>query len=127
MSIDSTSCPCQPFPRIWTSRWRKERKSGRMTVNKLRRAVSAVLGAWTEWGVYNATFVDDLEAHFEGREVRHDRSDDLHDFDASRDIAECPEHTEVQDDVVIHGQRGDWEEVSDEQNVAQSLSVFLLV
>lgn len=41
---------------------------GRMTINKLRKAVSAVLGAWTEWGVYNAAFMDELGAHFEGKE-----------------------------------------------------------
>merc|ERR1712176_596987 len=60
---------------------RKERKSGRITVNKLRKAVSAVLGAWTEWGVYNATFVDELEAHFEGREVKHDAPDGTTELD----------------------------------------------
>ncbi|KAG7367400.1 RRM domain containing RNA-binding protein [Nitzschia inconspicua] len=47
----------------------RESSIGRMTVNKLRRAVSAVLGAWTDWGVYNAAFMDELEAHFEGREI----------------------------------------------------------
>jgi U2-associated protein SR140 len=50
----------------------RERNIGRMTINKLRKAVSSVLGAWTEWGVYNATFMDELEAHFEGKEV-HDK------------------------------------------------------
>lgn len=42
---------------------------GRMTKNKLRKAVSSVLGAWTNWSVYNSTFIDDLENKFEGREV----------------------------------------------------------
>jgi len=39
---------------------------GRMTMNKLRNAVSAVLSAWTNWSVYNTTFLDELEFHFEG-------------------------------------------------------------
>jgi len=42
---------------------------GRMTKNKLRKAVSSVLGAWTNWSVYNTTFIDDLENKFEGREI----------------------------------------------------------
>ena len=39
---------------------------GRMTKNKLRKAVSSVLGAWTNWSVYNSTFIDELESKFEG-------------------------------------------------------------
>lgn len=42
---------------------------GRMTKNKVRKAVSSVLGAWTNWSVYNTTFIDDLENKFEGRET----------------------------------------------------------
>ena len=42
---------------------------GRMTKNKLRKAVSDVLSAWTNWSVYNSTFIDDLENNFEGRDM----------------------------------------------------------
>lgn len=42
---------------------------GRMTKNKLRKAVSEVLSAWTNWSVYNSTFIDDLENKFEGRKI----------------------------------------------------------
>ena len=93
---------------------RKERKSGRITVNKIRKAVSAVLGAWTEWGVYNATFVDELEAHFEGREVKKDATDSQNGVDANAENTEEAESPEEVEDVVIHGQRGDWKEVSGE-------------
>jgi U2-associated protein SR140 len=48
----------------------RERSIGRITINKLRKAVSAVLGAWTDWGVYNATFMDELEAKFEGKQIQ---------------------------------------------------------
>jgi U2-associated protein SR140 len=99
---------------------RKERKSGRITVNKLRKAVSAVLGAWVEWGVYNATFVDELEAHFEGREVKVDATDAANGPDANTEKTVEPERSEDADDVVIHGQRGDWKEVSDELNKTKS-------
>ncbi|KAL7543998.1 hypothetical protein ACHAXR_013427 [Thalassiosira sp. AJA248-18] len=42
---------------------------GRMTKNKLRKAVSSVLSAWVNWSVYNSTFIDELENKFEGREI----------------------------------------------------------
>jgi hypothetical protein len=95
---------------------RTERRSGRMTVNKLRKAVSAVLGAWTEWGVYNATFVDELEDHFEGREVKNDATDGTNNngLDDNAEKTTELESSEDEEDVVIHGQRGDWKEVSDE-------------
>ena len=40
-----------------------------MTLNKLRKAVSSVLSAWTNWSVYDITFIDELECKFEGREL----------------------------------------------------------
>ena len=40
-----------------------------MTKNKLRKAVSSVLSAWTNWSVYNSNFIDELESKFEGREI----------------------------------------------------------
>ena len=95
----------------------KERNSGRITVNKLRKAVSAVLGAWTEWGVYNATFVDDLEAYFEGREVKRDANTKVEDdLDLGDNEEKCEEQGIYEDaeEVVIDGPRGDWKEVSDE-------------
>ncbi len=91
---------------------RKERLSGRISVNKIRKAVSSVLGAWTEWGVYNATFVDDLEAYFEGREVKKEVADDANaKKEKTEEEEESPQEAE---DIVIHGQRGNWREVSDE-------------
>jgi U2-associated protein SR140 len=45
-------------------------KVGRMTLNKLSKAVSTVLSAWTNWSVYNPVFLDELHARFEGREVQ---------------------------------------------------------
>ena len=42
---------------------------GRMTMNKLRKAVSSVLSAWTNWSVFNSDFIDELECKFEGREI----------------------------------------------------------
>jgi U2-associated protein SR140 len=42
---------------------------GRMTMNKLRNAVRAVLSAWNDWSVFVPEFLDELEALFEGREI----------------------------------------------------------
>jgi len=43
--------------------------AGRMTMNKLRNAVRAVLSAWASWSVYNIHFLDELQAKFEGVEL----------------------------------------------------------
>ena len=80
-------------------------------MNKVRKAVSAVLGAWTEWGVYNATFVDELEHHFDGREIKKDIMPEL---DANTEKSTELESTKDEEDVVIHGERGDWTEVSND-------------
>lgn len=40
-----------------------------MTKNKLRKAVSSVLSAWTNWSVFADYFIDELESKFEGREI----------------------------------------------------------
>lgn len=42
---------------------------GRMTMNKLRNAVRAVLSAWNDWSVFVPEFLDELEALFEGKEI----------------------------------------------------------
>jgi len=43
--------------------------AGRMTMNKLRNAVKAVLFAWAKWSVYNDRFLNELEALFEGKSL----------------------------------------------------------
>jgi len=44
-------------------------RAGRMTMAKLRKAVSSVLSAWVNWSVFDSSYVDELESKFEGREV----------------------------------------------------------
>lgn len=44
-------------------------RGGRMTKNRLRKAVLSVLSAWSNWSVYTSDFLDELENKFEGREV----------------------------------------------------------
>jgi len=93
----------------------KERRSGRITVNKLRMAISAVFGAWTEWGVFDAAFVDELEAHFEGREVKIDTDEDKNKSNVNAEVSE-EQYEDAEEEVVIHEVRGDWKEVSNEVN-----------
>jgi muconolactone delta-isomerase len=94
----------------------KERSSGRITVNKLRKAVSAVLGAWTEWGVFDAAFMDELDDHFEGREVK-SYNKDKNEIDINANDSEEQQYKDVvveEEEIVIHEARGDWKEVSNE-------------
>lgn len=56
-------------PDVFGSFGSRSQHLGRWTRNKLATAVSAVLGAWTNWSVYNPAFLDELHARFEGREV----------------------------------------------------------
>jgi len=50
-------------------------KLGRMTMNKLISAVRTVLNAWADWGVFNPTFLEELFARFEGREIPDNSAD----------------------------------------------------
>eukprot|EP01083_Nonionella_stella_P019774 54890_1 len=43
--------------------------AGRMTMNKLRNCVKAVLSAWAKWSVYSTAFLDELESLFEGKSI----------------------------------------------------------
>merc|ERR1712194_46859 len=90
----------------------EERRSGRITVNKLRKVISAILAAWTEWGVFDAAFMDELEAHLEGREVKNDFNKDENKLNVN--AKDCEDVEEEEEVVVIHEARGDWKEVSNE-------------
>ena len=59
-------------PDIFTSlgQHRSTKTLGRMTQHKLTSAVLAVLGAWSDWGVYNSILLDELDARFHGREIK---------------------------------------------------------
>uniref|UniRef100_A0A7S2XVM5 CID domain-containing protein n=1 Tax=Attheya septentrionalis TaxID=420275 RepID=A0A7S2XVM5_9STRA len=95
--------------------------AGRMTMNKLRTAVSSVLSAWTNWSVYNHTFLDELHAHFEGRDPAEiskkakSKSNNEEDTEVS---AQGPsdESSERDDHNVSEGPRGDWSEVDENLN-----------
>ncbi len=88
----------------------RDKNVGRMTINKLRKAVSAVLGAWTEWGVYNPVFLDELEAHFEGKEFKAQGAEDdsAGGNEKPRPQKEDTYVPESRGDAVVSGPRGDW-------------------
>ena len=88
-------------------------KAGRMTMNKLRRAVSSVLSAWTNWSVYNTTFLDELQSRFEGREISSAKLDESTDTE-KQNVEEANEQnlgeTSKKDDRVVISTvpRGEW-------------------
>lgn len=108
--------------------------AGRMTMNKLRNAVRLVLSAWASWSVYNVTFLDELQAKFEGKEwppppeiiddIVHNDTDD----ESAQEIAEIkkPQETEFPEvnqcnDVEILKAR--WVEATDIEETCQETSV----
>jgi U2-associated protein SR140 len=107
---------------------------GRMTMNKLRTAISSVLGAWTEWSVYNPTFLDELEARFEGREIEQipkeqkeieqipkEQNEEIEQVEEVKQEAEISSGNA---EVIVDRPRGDWKEVSEDadENYEQDAS-----
>jgi len=89
---------------------------GRMTMNKLSNAVSAVLCAWTNWSVYNPTFLDELHARFQGKEITKEvevEEKTAEDTEAS-DIPQEENPTPEKETGVVERPRGDWKDVDDE-------------
>jgi U2-associated protein SR140 len=91
-------------------------KIGRMTFMKLKTAVSSILSAWTNWSVYNPTFIDELEARFDGREVA--PSAKSANDTAAKSSSPPPNDTDHPDDApvaetaTVLKPRGDWKEVA---------------
>jgi len=106
-------------------------ESGRMTMNKLRRAIRRILGAWSHWSVYTHEFIDELEALFEGRpyvapskeQVIVEADDAEIDGDALEDEIHCiitnkndqavkPTKPQTSDDSTISNKtKGGWKDV----------------
>lgn len=57
------------MPRV-LMHWRELfHKEGRWTQQKISLALSSVLAAWTNWSVFDAAYMDELQARWEGKEV----------------------------------------------------------
>jgi len=89
---------------------------GRMTMNKLRTVVSAVLGAWAEWSVYNPVFLDELEARFSGKAPETSPKDEAKKIPSPEaDTAVNKEPlTDSPSAVVLTHARGEWTSVSNQ-------------
>ena len=82
---------------------------GRMRFNKLKTAAYGVLSAWTNWSVFDHTFINELESRFEGREVV---TDSVIEERHLEQVAEV-----VVDDkapIILDRPRGEFTEVDDE-------------
>lgn len=102
----------------------KHKTGGRMTMNKLRNAVSAVLSAWTNWSVYNVIFFDELQTRFDGKEwnpkvvsestnneegIENDKTNiDTPIENENAEEKQEDNENEEQSNIVINVQRGDW-------------------
>ena len=76
--------------------------AGRMTMNKLRNTVQSVLAAWAKWSVYNVTFLNQLEACFEGKPIENEDANDKVKEDSSVSDASKVEDTDpnaVKEDI----------------------------
>jgi len=110
--------------------------AGRMTMNKLRNAVRGVLSAWASWSVYNVTFLDELQAKFEGREsppspeMKNDSAhDDTEDEPAPENTGaggnpEEAEASEVEEDDEVEAPRSRWVEAKDIEEISHSESMM---
>lgn len=90
---------------------------GRMTMNKLRTAVSAVLGAWTEWSVYNPAFLDELEARFSGKSPQATADGDCKKkVVPPSEVASTEKESSIKSkaEAVIMKARGTWTEVGEQ-------------
>jgi hypothetical protein len=100
---------------------------GRMSKNKLASSVGSVLGEWTNWGVYNPLFLDQVHARFEGREwveedgnLADDKSDaEVHDDEANSNAKGAK--------VISASQRQEWEQVSNDQIQVEHLGTMEIV
>ena len=87
---------------------------GRMTRHKLQLAIRAVLAAWTNWSVFDPSFLDELEACFDSREiikVAPSKEDTIED-------AVVKDEEKEETDVIILSARGDWTDVNEGDDVA---------
>jgi len=109
--------------------------AGRMTMNKLRNAVRVVLSAWASWSVYNVTFLDELQAKFEGKELPsapeisddrvHNDTDDESDQEIAR-VSQPPEAEppEVNESIVPEILKSRWVEAQDIKETCEESSML---
>ena len=83
----------------------------RMTRHKIQMAVRAVLAAWTNWSVFDHTFLDELEASFECGKI-------IKIVPVKAEMIEKEEEKEAEKEekeTIILSARGDWTEVNEDE------------
>jgi len=114
-------------PEIFTSLGRHGAgQIGRMTMNKLRTVVSAVLGAWTEWSVYNPAFLDELDARFSGMipdAIADDAGDTKERVQQDVEPSTANLSMESTSKVIIIQARGEWTTVGEDNADTKNISM----
>jgi hypothetical protein len=111
-------------PNVFTSLGKHgDGKVGRITMNKLSMAVSTVLDAWGNWSVYNPTFLEEMQARFEGREIKNESTasiEKLQHEEESTTTAEAAQQEDRNDepgtdavDSISNIPKGDWTTLTD--------------
>ncbi|KAL7569685.1 hypothetical protein ACA910_008336 [Epithemia clementina (nom. ined.)] len=109
----------QMAPEVFYSLGLTSNSGGRLTHNKMAKAVSSVLAAWTNWSVYSHTFLDELQARFEGKEIaaekvpveEEDNKTGGSSLPSDEEAARNMEEEDVAAQVASTVPRGDWKEV----------------
>jgi U2-associated protein SR140 len=90
-----------------------ESSLGRMSRGRLSTAVHSVLAAWTNWGVFDHVFLDELQARFEGREIVAEKIsvEEPNTQETEEKVKENPS-SRNQTTCVVSKPRGDWTDVT---------------
>jgi U2-associated protein SR140 len=87
----------------------------RMTKHKMQTAVRTILSAWTNWSVFDHSFLDELETRFEGREIIKKEPIKIEAVEEKEE-----EHAqEPEKETIILAPPGDWVEVNEEEEAAR--------
>lgn len=85
---------------------------GRMRFNKLKTAAYGVLSAWTNWSVFDHTFINELESRLEGREIVADTvMEEEQSEQIVKEVADGKAH------VILDRPQGEFTEVDDDNDI----------
>mmetsp|Transcript_20839 Transcript_20839/g.31404 ORF Transcript_20839/g.31404 Transcript_20839/m.31404 type:complete len:263 (-) Transcript_20839:1462-2250(-) len=104
---------------------------GRMTRHKLQTAVASVVAAWTSWSVFDTTFLDELTARFEGREIpktkeeKEKEEEALPPSEKEEEEEENKSAEEEEKDIVTFTARGDWTEVEEDSKDTTTTNIVI--
>jgi hypothetical protein len=103
-------------PEVFAGLGESDPTLGRMKRHKIDTAVRSILAAWTNWSVFDATFLDELEARFEGKEIVRQEPVQVQIDNTELESQE----SEKEEETIILSARGDWTEVTEEGDEAKT-------